>query len=53
MTRYLVTVMTDNNPLRTHDVEISGTSAWQVKWLYRQINPNARITAIRNVPEGR
>jgi phage gp29-like protein len=53
MPRYLVTVMADGNPLRTRDVPAEGRSAWQVGWLYRHLNPSAKITAIRLVPEGR
>ncbi len=53
MTRYLLTVMVGGDPTRTQDVAMEGRSAWQVGWLYRQLNPEARITAIRLVPEGR
>jgi hypothetical protein len=51
--RYLVTVRTQGDPLRTHDVEVEGRNTWHAGWLYRQINPGARVTAIRAVPEGR
>jgi hypothetical protein len=53
VTRYLLTVMANDDPTRTQDVAMQGRSAWQVGWLYRQLNPGARITAIRLVPEGR
>jgi hypothetical protein len=51
--RYLVTVRVQGDPLRTHDVEVQGRNTWHAGWLYRQINPGARVTAIRPVPEGR
>ena len=50
--RYLVTV-TDGDPLRTRDVAMEGRCAWQVAWLYRQLNPQATVVAVRPVPEGR
>jgi hypothetical protein len=52
-TRYLVTIRTQGDPLRTHDVEVQGRNTWHAGWLYRQINPAVRVTAIRPVPEGR
>ena len=53
MTRYLVTVRVDGDPLRTQDHELQARSAWHAGWLYRQLNPGARLTAIRRVPDGR
>jgi hypothetical protein len=53
VTRYLVTVAANGDPLRTQDVAMQGRSAWQVAWLYQQINPGAHVTAVRPVPEGR
>ena len=52
-TRYLVTIRTQGDPLRTRDVEVQARSAWHAGWLWRQINPGVRLTAIRPVPEGR
>ena len=51
--RYLVTVRVDGDPLRTKDDEIRAESSWHAGWLYRQLNPGAKLTAIRPVPEGR
>ena len=53
MTRYLVTIRTEGDPLRTHDVEVEGRNSWHAGWLYRQLHPGAKLTAIRPVPEGR
>jgi hypothetical protein len=52
-TRYLVTVRVDGDPLRTRDEEVQGRNAWHAGWLYRQLHPGAKLTAIRQVPEGR
>lgn len=51
--RYLVTVRVAGDPLRTRDHTIKATSAYHAGWLYRQLNPGARLTAIRLVPESR
>ena len=53
MNRYLVAVVVDNDPRRTRDVAMEGRCAWQVAWLYRQLNPGAYVSAVRPVPEGR
>ena len=53
MTRYLVTVRAGGDPLRTQDHAITADSAWHAGWLYRQLNPGAKLAAIRPVPEGR
>jgi hypothetical protein len=51
--RYLVTVRVDGDPLRTQDHEVQARSAWHAGWLWRQLHPGAKLTAIRPVPEGR
>ena len=53
MSRYLVTVRVGGDPLRTADHTIAANSAYHAGWLYRQLNPDARLVAIRPVPEGR
>ena len=53
MTRYLVTIRTGGDPLRTADHSLPAESAWHAGWLYRQLHPDAKIVAIRPVPEGR
>ena len=53
MTRYLVTVRVDGDPLRTRDEELPARNEWHAGWLYRQVNPGVRVTAVRAVPEGR
>jgi hypothetical protein len=52
--RYLITIRTDpNDPRRTQDVAIDARSAYHAGWLYRQLNPKAKITGIRPAPEAR
>jgi hypothetical protein len=51
--RYLVTVRIADDPTRTRDHSLPARSAWHAGWLYRQLNPGARLVAIRPVPEGR
>ena len=53
MNRYLIAVVVDNDPRRTRDVALQGRSEWQAAWLYRQLNPGAKLVAIRQEPEGR
>lgn len=50
---YLVTVRVDGDPLRIRDHTIQASSAYNAGWLYKQLNPGAKLTAIRPVPEGR
>ncbi len=45
--RYLVTVRVDGDPLRTADHSIAANSAYHAGWLYRQLNPRAKLVAIR------
>ena len=47
---YLVTVRENGDPLRTKDVPLRARSAYSAGWLYRQLNPGARLTAIRLAP---
>jgi hypothetical protein len=49
MNRYLIAVVVDGDPRRTRDVTIQGRSPWQAGWLYRQINPDAWVVAVRRV----
>lgn len=42
---YLITVRRDES--HTYDRAIEARSAWAAGWLYRQLNPGARIVAIR------
>lgn len=52
--RYLITVRTDpSDPRRTHDVAIEARNAYAAGWLYRQLNPGAKLMGIRQAPEGR
>lgn len=51
--KYLVTVRVENDPTRTRDHVITADSAYHAGWLYRQLNPQAKIQAIRPVPENR
>lgn len=51
--RYLITVRVDGDPLRTRHEEVRARSAWHAGWLWRQLHPGAKLTAIRPVPEGR
>lgn len=53
MIRYLVTVRVDNDPTRTQDHTVKANSAYHAGWLYRQLNPHAKIQAIRPVPAHR
>jgi hypothetical protein len=50
---YLVTIRVEGDPLRTTDRRVLANSAYHAGWLYRQLNPGARLVAIRAVPEGR
>ena len=50
---YLVTIRVDGDPLRTTDRRVQASSAYNAGWLYRQLNPGAKLVAIRPVPEGR
>ncbi len=52
-TRYLVTVRVNGDPLRTRDEPIDARSAWHAGWLYRQLHPGAKLTAIRVAPPHR
>lgn len=45
---YWVTVRHDAE--RTQDFRIAASSAYVAGWLYRQLNPNAKIISIREVP---
>ena len=47
MNRYLIAVVVDKDPRRTRDVVLEGRSVWQAGWLYRQINPDAWVVAVR------
>lgn len=52
--RYLITIRVDpDDPRRTQDVAVDARSAYQAGWLYRQLNPKARLQAIRPAPEHR
>ena len=52
MNRYLIAVVVDGDPRRTRDVTIQGRSPWQAGWLYRQINQDAWVVAVRACGEG-
>ena len=52
-TPYLVTIRVNGDPLRTTDRCVQATSAYHAGWLYRQLNPGAKLVAIRPVPQGR
>lgn len=45
--RYLVTVADAGDLRKTRDVAMEGRCAWQVAWLYRQLNPGAWVVAVR------
>ncbi len=45
LTTWLVTIRRDEHS--TYDQSINARSAWAAGWLYRQLNPGARIIAIR------
>jgi hypothetical protein len=49
---YLIAVVVDGDPRRTRDVAVQGRSEWQAAWLYRQINPEAWVVAVRACGEG-
>ena len=52
--RYLITIRTDpDDPRRTQDVAINARSAYHAGWLYRTLNPHAKLTSIRPAPENR
>lgn len=53
LSSYLVTVRVGGDPLRTADHTIKALSAYNAGWLYKQLNPGAKLVAIRPVPEGR
>lgn len=48
---YLVTVRVGGDPLRTQDHAVHARSAWHAGWLYRQLHPGSRLTAIRPIPQ--
>lgn len=52
--RYLITIRVDpNDPRRTQDISIEARSAYHAGWLYRTLNPHAKLTGIRPAPEHR
>lgn len=51
--RYLVTVRVNGDPLRTQDIAVDARSAYHAGWLYRHLNPKAKLTAIRPAPDHR
>lgn len=52
--RYLITIRIDpEDPRRTQDVAVDARNAYHAGWLYRQLNPRAKLVGIRPVPEGR
>lgn len=52
--RYLITIRTDpDDPRHTRDVAIDARSDYHAGWLYRQLNPHAKLTGIRPAPDHR
>lgn len=52
--RYLITICTDPaDPCRTQDIAVDARNAYHAGWLYRQINPHAKLTGIRPAPDNR
>lgn len=51
--RYLITVRIDGDPSRTQDVAIESDSTYRAGWLYRYLNPQAEVVAVRPAPEHR
>ena len=47
MSCYLVTVRVGGDPLRTADHSIAANSAYHARWLFLQLNPDAKLVAIR------
>jgi hypothetical protein len=44
---YLIAIVVDNDPRRTRDVPMKGRSAWQARWLYQQLHPEAWVVTVR------
>ncbi|MEN9860564.1 MAG: hypothetical protein RLZZ515_1046 [Cyanobacteriota bacterium] len=52
--RYLITIRTDpTDPRRTQDVAVNARNAYHAGWLYRQLNPQAKLSGIRPAPDHR
>lgn len=52
--RYLITIRVDaEDPRRTQDVAVDARNAYHAGWLYRQLNPRAKLMGIRLAPDHR
>lgn len=50
--RYLITIRTNpDDPRHTQDVAVNARNAYHAGWLYRQLNPSARLVKIRPAPD--